>query len=1853
MKRASIVTGIASSALSLTLIILSLHALPTANAQKYNRDWEYHVVGGVSQRRWRPTANDPWMIFDRLEVVEITSPNVLTYWLEYNCYYMPSICKNALEYVVSAANVGRVATDISLFAYDFNTKRSDYRRKTESCPSNWIDKHRCPEGNQVKSYRYVAEIPAKRAKAGKPATPEIPGYGDFWDNIGLEPGSQRVLASRLDAQGNLEESRIHYTCDEWPPATFHREHGEESGFKSEQDFQGIAHKMLAGMLKDAIEVSLRQSGVIFHPDQHVGVVGFRTILEANGFPAKVVTIDANGVETKYDSFFKRDLQGGTAPPTNLSRSELRKWVASSLDLEHARVHFKEALKEYPVYLNGTTGFRQNVPMMPQWDTGFEDLGVASGFNGLAPAASRYFHGTATPGVATGNTTVDNPESGPHRRPHAKEVVNPRTRAMALHRRLQLAVNGTDASTTPLLKSATLSELEKAVRVVEAALAESAKRNAARLANPARNHYGLAPGTIVNGRRKLRRRDADTEAPPPLLKITPEIAAAAALVAEADAVEFAGGSWNLNATKPAAPVARRAGTFWMENIARKGTVPWGDDPSYKVFRNVRDYGAKGDGITDDTAAIVEALENGRRCGKRCNGSTLKNAIVYFPPGTYLVAFSLALPYGTQVIGDANNWPTLKAARRFVGLGVLSTDEYTGGGDGIDGLAQEYYINTANFYRQIRNLRIDITDVRDVKDSETACIHYQVAQATSLQFVELIAKSGTTQRGIFAENGSGGSISDVTFKGGKFGLYGGNQQFTAQRLTFDGCDTAVQIFWDWGWIWKSVTVKNVGVGFRLLRENKADSDTSQKVKGQANIGSASFIDSSFSGVQTAVLIAPVNSKPGTGSTGVMLENVRFDNVGKAVADTSGKTLLDGGSKRVESWATGPIYSPTRQFSSGSDSPKYKREISLLDTKGGVEGAPYFERPKPQYEGNSASDFVHLKDLGAKGDGVTDDTSAVQAALNTNVGKLLFIDAGVYILTNTVTVPKGSRIVGELWSQFAARGPYFSDTSNPKVMLKVGSAGDVGTIEMQDLLFTTQGATAGAILVEWNIKAESPGAAGLWECHVRIGGATGTQLNPAECPPVTSGVNSNCNAASLMMHITPKASGYFENMWLWVADHLIDDPDLVDANNTMTQTSVYVARGLLIESQSATWLYSTSSEHSVLYQYNFHKARNIFAGMIQTESPYYQPTPKPPAPFAADVGRFYGDPDYSCKGTDFDGCDSSWAVLIRGSRNIFIAGAGLYSWFSTYTQDCIDKHECQKALLLLQDNGGNIRIQNLITIGAKYSWVQDGKGTLAADNLNVDSHPRWSQITILDLKGHLIDHISPEMATVIPLPHTSVPAKATLTLSRPVASDIVPLPFDGDQNAPEGPGRGHIGNPILIPAGTATPKAIELPIGFVPNQPITGEDGVTYPADKALQGEVVIPQGTVFSEPFLIPGGQPLRTGEDGDDAREGDMIWIDPRIWDESNPVVVCSDFPCTLQFPPWLSATSTLDYPLVTVTSGSTWSTTITRRPITITEWVFEPITVTPPPGWNPTPIGSLSSSTSSSSSTTVLFVIIPIPPFRRTPTWPPVTYTGPDNKPTPTRPPNPPPPPPRNNPDPDPTSDGRTPVPPPFGRWPTLPGIIIRPGPTPTPTVRPCAFPAFQCPGNNPDPDGPGGSAEDPDNEDEDEDPEDPSFCLALVRSDDPEPAVPGGTMSTQPVASKQPSPTPRPSQKPKPKPNKADSGQNERSCYNTGQWTTNDRLRFAAQSFCKELSGGVLGPKSFVERTHNPDFTRSDGASIEIITSVEVMDGCEWESNYDECLRYMKVGIDSCDCRGENNKHGGMVWNNCLKFRIDPGWIL
>jgi Tfp pilus assembly protein FimT len=56
------------------------------------------------------------------------------------------------------------------------------------------------------------------------------------------------------------------------------------------------------------------------------------------------------------------------------------------------------------------------------------------------------------------------------------------------------------------------------------------------------------------------------------------------------------------TSSAAPDA----PFWMQNIGHRGVMPYNGDAGYKVFRNVKDFGARGDGETDDTEAIKLVL-----------------------------------------------------------------------------------------------------------------------------------------------------------------------------------------------------------------------------------------------------------------------------------------------------------------------------------------------------------------------------------------------------------------------------------------------------------------------------------------------------------------------------------------------------------------------------------------------------------------------------------------------------------------------------------------------------------------------------------------------------------------------------------------------------------------------------------------------------------------------------------------------------------------------------------------------------------------------------------------------------------------------------------------------------------------------------------------------------------------------------------------------------------------------------------------------------------------------------------------------------------------------------------------------
>ena len=98
----------------------------------------------------------------------------------------------------------------------------------------------------------------------------------------------------------------------------------------------------------------------------------------------------------------------------------------------------------------------------------------------------------------------------------------------------------------------------------------------------------------------------------------------------------------------------------------------------------------------------------------------------------------------------------------------------------------------------------------------------------------------QQGIFMDNGSGGWMSDLTFNGGRYGAFLGNQQFTTRNLKFNNVQTAIFMNWNWLWNFKSITVSNCGIGIDM-----SNSPADQSV------GSVIVQDSSFPGTPKAIV------------------------------------------------------------------------------------------------------------------------------------------------------------------------------------------------------------------------------------------------------------------------------------------------------------------------------------------------------------------------------------------------------------------------------------------------------------------------------------------------------------------------------------------------------------------------------------------------------------------------------------------------------------------------------------------------------------------------------------------------------------------------------------------------------------------------------------------------------------------------------------------------------------------------------------------------------------------------------------------------------------------------------------------
>lgn len=114
----------------------------------------------------------------------------------------------------------------------------------------------------------------------------------------------------------------------------------------------------------------------------------------------------------------------------------------------------------------------------------------------------------------------------------------------------------------------------------------------------------------------------------------------------------------------------------------------------------------------------------------------------------------------------------------------------------------------------------------------------------------------------------------------------------RLTFDGCATAVRVIWDWGWVWKSVIVKNAQIGCQLIA---------------------------------------LDPSTGSGSTGIVVQNCAATDVTAFIADADGKVIADKPppAQGYSNLVVGPIYSFNGDRDFGHP--------SLLNVSWNYEGAP----------------------------------------------------------------------------------------------------------------------------------------------------------------------------------------------------------------------------------------------------------------------------------------------------------------------------------------------------------------------------------------------------------------------------------------------------------------------------------------------------------------------------------------------------------------------------------------------------------------------------------------------------------------------------------------------------------------------------------------------------------------------------------------------------------------------------------------------------------------------------------------------------------------------------------------------------
>jgi hypothetical protein len=435
--------------------------------------------------------------------------------------------------------------------------------------------------------------------------------------------------------------------------------------------------------------------------------------------------------------------------------------------------------------------------------------------------------------------------------------------------------------------------------------------------------------------------------------------------------------------------------------------------------------KGDGRADDTDAIQQALD---KAAEQPGGG-----LVFLPAGRYRISHTLLVWPGVRLYGVGDARPVLFLGDRTPGFqhGVASMVVFTGARRGDNARADVGRIelprvpfpppgvvpfdpkvwdaNPSTFYSAMSNVDIEIGDGNPAATG----VRFRIAQHGFLSNMDFRLGSGFA--GIYQ---AGNVVHNLHFQGGRYGIVtekpSAAWQFTVVDSTFDGQKNAAIREHEAGLTLVNVALRDVPVGIEIDR-GYGDWLWGKDVRFE-HVKQAGVVISNETGVYTQI-----------GFDNALATDVpvfaRFRDGGRTVAGA-------GASYRVAN------------FSHGLRVPGLGR-LGKIDTS--VDMAPLDAlparrdaaiRPLPP-----VADWSNARDLGVTGDGTTDDTAALQRAIETH--RVVYLPLGVYKISDTVRLRPDSVLIGlqpTLTQLALADGtPAYQGVGEPKALLESASGGD----------------------------------------------------------------------------------------------------------------------------------------------------------------------------------------------------------------------------------------------------------------------------------------------------------------------------------------------------------------------------------------------------------------------------------------------------------------------------------------------------------------------------------------------------------------------------------------------------------------------------------------------------------------------------------------------------------------------------------------------------------------------------------------------------------------------------------------------